>query len=103
MQVISHVLDFGMTVTEAVEAPRWKNTHSPTESNIPHTCSDELLMEGRFTDDVRDGLTKKGHNIKKLELWDGVIGREMIIQVDADTGVLHGAADPRYDGYAIGY
>jgi len=103
MQVISHVLDFGMTVTEAVEAPRWKNTHSPTESNIPHTCSDELLMEGRFADDTQDNLAKKGHNVKQLEPWDGVIGREMIIQVDEETGVLHGAADPRYDGYAIGY
>jgi gamma-glutamyltranspeptidase/glutathione hydrolase len=103
LQVISHVLDFGMTVTEAVETPRWKNNHSPTESNIPHTCTDELLMEGRFPDDIQDALTMKGHNIKQLEPWDGVTGREMIIQVDVDTGVLHGAADPRYDGYAIGY
>ena len=45
MQVITHVLDFGMTVAEAVEAPRWRNTHSPTESNIPHECDNLLFVE----------------------------------------------------------
>ena len=48
MQVITHVLDFGMTVAEAVEAPRWRNTHSPTESNIPHECDNRLYVESRF-------------------------------------------------------
>ena len=48
MQVITHLLDFGMTVAEAVEAPRWRNTHSPTESNIPHECDNLLYVESRF-------------------------------------------------------
>ena len=42
MQVITHVLDFGMTVAEAVEAPRWRNTHSPPSPTSPTnatTCS----------------------------------------------------------------
>ncbi|GIT69383.1 MAG: hypothetical protein Ct9H300mP27_04870 [Chloroflexota bacterium] len=43
MQVLSHIIDFGMTVSEAIEAPRWKSNQSPTESNIPHTCKNELL------------------------------------------------------------
>jgi gamma-glutamyltranspeptidase len=33
----------------------------------------------------------------------GASGSEMMIQVDEDTGALHGAADPRRDGYAIGW
>jgi gamma-glutamyltranspeptidase len=103
LQVLSHVLDFGMTVTEAVEAPRWKNNQSPTESNIPHVCNDELIMEGRFSEDTINGLRRRGHELNILEPWDGVTGREMMIQVDSDTGVLHGAADPRYDGYAVGW
>jgi gamma-glutamyltranspeptidase/glutathione hydrolase len=43
-----HVLDIGMTVAEAVEAPRWRHTQNPTESTVPHTCNDELILEGRF-------------------------------------------------------
>ena len=103
LQVLSHVLDFGMTVAEAVEAPRWRNTQSPTESNIPHVCKDELIMEGRFSEDTMNGLRRRGHDLNILEPYDGVTGREMMIQVDADSGVLQGAADPRYDGYAIGW
>src|SRR5918996_5202745 len=103
LQVITHVLDFGMTVAEAVEAPRWRNTQSPTESNIPHVCNDELLMESRFSEQALAGLSRRGHTLNMLEPWDGVTGREMMVQVDRGSGVLHGAADPRHDGYVVGW
>ena len=102
LQVITHVLDFGMTVAEAVEAPRWRNTHSPTESTIPHECDDLLYLEDRFDDRVRAGLTEKGHDLSVVGAWSGS-GSEVMIQVDPDTGTLGGAADPRRDGYAIGW
>ena len=102
LQVITHVLDFGMTVAEAVEAPRWRNTHSPTESSIPHECDNLLYVESRFASETLDGLRQKGHTLEVMPGW-GASGSEMMIQVDAETGVLHGAADPRRDGYAIGW
>ena len=107
MQVITHVLDFGMTVAEAVEAPRWRNTHSPTESNIPHECENLLYVESRFPTETLDGLRQRGHTLEVMHGW-GASGSEMMIQVDGDTGasdsnVLQGAADPRRDGYAIGW
>ena len=102
LQVITHVLDFGMTVAEAVEAPRWRNTHSPTESTVPHECDDLLYLENRFHDRVRAGLSAKGHQLSIIGPWDAS-GSEMMIQVDPETGALGGAADPRRDGYAIGW
>lgn len=102
LQVISHALDFGMTVAEAVEAPRWRNTHSPTESNYPHTCPDELLVEARFSPETLEGLRRRGHQLNILGDWEAA-GSEMMIQVDSATGALHGAADPRRDGYAVGW
>ena len=107
MQVITHVLDFGMTVAEAVEAPRWRNTHSPTESNIPHECDNLLYVESRVPAETLDGLRQRGHTLEVMHGW-GASGSEMMIQVDGDTGasdsnVLQGAADPRRDGYAIGW
>ena len=102
LQVITHVLDFGMTVAEAVEAPRWRNTHSPTESSIPHECDNLLYVESRFASETLDGLRQRGHTLEVMPGW-GASGSEMMIQVDAETGVLHGAADPRRDGYAIGW
>ncbi len=102
MQVITHLIDFGMTVAEAVEAPRWRNSHSPTESNVPHVCDNLLHMESRFGADARQGLQSRGHQLDMMPDW-GAQGSEMMIQVDPETGALHGAADPRRDGYAIGW
>ena len=102
LQVLSHALDFGMTVAEAVEAPRWRNTHSPTESNYPHTCPDELLVESRFSPETMEGLRQRGHSLNLLDGW-AAAGSEMMLQVDSETGALHGAADPRRDGYAVGW
>ncbi|MCH7606120.1 MAG: gamma-glutamyltransferase [Chloroflexi bacterium] len=102
MQVISHILDFGMTVAEAVEAPRWRNTHSPTESNFPHGCENELLVEGRFSAKTKAELERRGHVLNVLTAW-GASGSEVMIQIDAESGAFHGAADPRRDGYAVGW
>ena len=102
MQVITHLIDFGMTVSEAVEAPRWRNSHSPTESNVPHICDNLLHMESRFGLDVRQALESRGHQLNMMPDW-GAQGSEMMIQVDSESGALHGAADPRRDGYAIGW
>ena len=102
LQVITHVLDFGMTVTEAVEAPRWRNTQNPTESTLPHVCDDILYLESRLPADVRAGLAARGHALQVLGAWESP-GSEVMIQVTPETGVLQGAADPRRDGYAIGW
>jgi gamma-glutamyltranspeptidase/glutathione hydrolase len=102
MQVITHLIDFGMTVSEAVEAPRWRNSHSSTESNVPHVCDNLLHMESRFGSDVRQALERRGHQLNIMSDW-GAQGSEMMIQVDQETGALHGAADPRRDGYAVGW
>ena len=102
LQVLTHVLDFGMTVAEAVEAPRWRNAQSPTESNFPHVCENLLHLESRFSPDIRKGLEERGHELNVMPDW-GAQGSEMMIQADPETGVLQGAADPRRDGYAVGW
>ena len=103
MQIITNLVDHGMTVQEAVEAPRWKHVGDGTESTIPHTAEDRLLMENRFGATAMRQLRGMGHPVHELESWDGVTGREMALYIDPDTGALHGAADPRCDGYAIAY
>ena len=101
-QVVTHVLDFGMNVAEAVEAPRWRHVQDGTESTIPHTAPDELRMEARFPGDVLDGLRGRGHPVTSIGDW-AASGSEVMIQVDTETAALYGAADPRRDGYAIGW
>jgi gamma-glutamyltranspeptidase/glutathione hydrolase len=102
LQVISHVLDFGLNVQEAVEAPRWRHTQNGTESEFPHTCADELRLEGRYSAAVREELAARGHRIAVLGDWDAS-GSQQMIQRHPDSGVLAGGSDPRRDSAALAY
>jgi len=102
LQMISAVLDFGMTATEAVEAPRWRHLQNPTESSVPHTCTDALNLEARFDPDTVRALAARGHPVQTIGAWDAT-GSAMMIARDPATGVLHGGADPRRDGHALGW
>lgn len=102
LQLVTHVLDFGLTPVEAVEAPRWRHVQDPMESTVPHTCRDALQLEARFPEETRAGLARRGHPVEVIGDWAGP-GSAVLIYVDGETGVLHGAADPRRDGYAIGW
>ena len=102
LQLVTHIIDFGMIPQEAVEAPRWRSLQNPTESTIPHTCPDVVLLEGRFPRDVREGLVRKGHELQILSDWGGS-GNAQAIMIDSETNVLIGGSDPRRDGYAVGW
>lgn len=102
LQMITDVVDYGLNVSEAVESPRWRHLQSPTESTIPHICEDALQMEGRFPAATVQELRDKGQPVKPIGDWEAS-GSEMMIEVNAETGALFGAADPRRDGYAIGW
>ncbi len=99
LQVIANVLDYGMNVQEAIEAPRWSSRPGtmPGEENLPY----ELHVEDRISPQVRDGLVKKGHDVKVSGGWS-FAGAQAII-IDQSNKVLMGGADPRRDGYAIGW
>ncbi|MBM3457752.1 MAG: gamma-glutamyltransferase [Armatimonadetes bacterium] len=102
LQVISHVLDFGLNVQEAVEAPRWRHTQNGTESDFPHTCADELILEARFSDEVRAGLAAKGHALRLIGEWEAT-GSQQMISRNPETGVLAGGSDPRRDSLALAW
>ena len=102
LQVLTHVLDSGYNVAEAVEAPRWRHLQDGTESTVPHACADELRLEERFPADVADSLRTLGHPVEMIGPW-AATGSMMMIQANPRTGALFGGADPRRDGYAIGW
>lgn len=102
LQLITHILDFGMNPQEAVEAPRWRSLQNPMESTVPHTCDDVLQLEGRFPESVRAELARRGHELEILDDWGGP-GSAQAILIDPQSGALIGGSDPRRDGYACGW
>jgi len=90
LQTLINVVDFQMTVQEAVDAPRIHHQWMP----------DDLVLERQgIPSDVFDALRAKGH---KLEIRRS-IGDCQAIMIDPKTGERLGAADPRLDGKAAGY
>jgi gamma-glutamyltranspeptidase/glutathione hydrolase len=91
-QLLTHVLDHGMNVQEAIEAPRFRYYEGR-----------RVEMEERFPAHVRHALEQRGHEVTVLEPWSASVGGAQGIRVDVAAGVFQGGADPRRDGYAMGY
>ena len=60
-------------------------------------------MESRFSPEVLARLDGRGHDVEALEPWSRVVGGAQGIMVDEASGALSGGADPRRDGYAMGW
>ena len=91
-QFLTNVLDYGMNVQQAIEAPRFR-----------YFTGRHVEMEERFPLHVRRALEARGHEVKVLEAWSTVVGGSQGIQFDAGQGVFQGGADPRRDGLALGF
>ncbi|MBZ5558554.1 MAG: gamma-glutamyltransferase [Acidobacteriia bacterium] len=101
MQTLLNVIDFGMNVQEAIEAPRWATRSFPA-SPFPHTMyPGEMSVEARVPEAVRQALTQRGHKLRVGGAW--TMGSLAGIIVDPKTGVLSAGTDPRVDAYAIAW
>jgi len=90
LQVILNTVDFGFTIQESIDAPRFHHQWLP----------DELRLEPRgFSTDVVRALERLGHHV----VTTGFMGDAQGIMIDPKTGVRLGASDPRGDGLAVGY
>ena len=89
-QMLLNVLDFGMNVQEAIEAPRVR------------VYRDRLVdAEARIATDVRDELTRRGHDVNEIADWSWIVGGGQGLMRDPEWGALSAGADPRRDGYAL--
>ncbi len=95
-QVISNVIDHGMDVQQAADAPRW--THFP--GTDPRSIDQEMVlrMEEGFEASTVQELEAKGHKIAAYPAV-GTPGAVQLIAIDHERGVHSGGTDRRSDGY----
>ena len=87
LQAIVNVIDHGMTLQEAVEAPRiW-------------TQGQQLEVEEGVSASTRDALSAKGHDVSVVARVAGGMNGVMF---DHEAGLIHGAACWRADGAPVG-
>jgi gamma-glutamyltranspeptidase/glutathione hydrolase len=101
MQTFLNVVEFGMNIQQAIEAPRW-STRSFPASPFPHTMyPGDVSVESRIPAGTRQALVAKGHKVRVSGAY--TIGANAGVIVDMKTGVLHAGADPRTQAYAIAW
>ena len=91
-QFVSNVVDHGLNIQAALEAPRF--------TKLTFDGCD-VTMEDRVPESVRAALGVKGHEIEVQGGYSSMVGGGQSVMRDADSGVNYGASDPRKDGAAI--
>jgi gamma-glutamyltranspeptidase / glutathione hydrolase len=91
-QMMLNLLVHGMNIQEAIEAPR-----------VRFMGGKEVIVEERISADVLSDLERRGHQINRAGLLTYQVGGGHGTYRDPDTGVMSAGADPRRDGYAMGW
>lgn len=91
-QVISDIIDHGMSIQEAILAPR-----------IYRSQAGGLSLEGRVSINAYNKLLEMGHELIVRGDYDPYFGGVHAVLFDHENGVLYGGADPRRDGQAFAF
>jgi gamma-glutamyltranspeptidase/glutathione hydrolase len=102
VQILVNLIDFGMTLQEAGDAPRLHHDGStePTGQSTSMSDGGVLELESGFPIESVRELMRKGHTVK---FANGPYGGYQAIARDPVTGVYAGASESRKDGHAAGY
>jgi len=97
-QIIINMVDFGLNLQEAGDAPRIVHSGSSQPTDEIMKDGGTLSLESGFGKTIEDELTAQGHTIKYEK---GIFGGYQAIMLK--NGVYYGASETRKDGQAAGY
>ncbi len=102
VEIVMNLIDFGMNLQEAGDAPRIQHegSTSPEGQAAPMTNGGWIDLESGFPYETVRGLMQKGHSVRYA---DGPYGGYQAILRDARNGTFVGASESRKDGQAAGY
>jgi len=100
VQILVNMIDFGMNLQEAGDAPRIRHTGSSQPTGSKMTDGGWVNLESGFDYEVIRQLREMGHNIK---VAIGGYGGYQAIMYDSENKVYYGASESRKDGQAAGY
>lgn len=91
-QFVSNIVDYGMNLQAALEAPRWTKAKAPG-------C--EVRIESRAGAETVQALKKLGHEVETRGAHSDTMGRGNVARYNTKTKLITGASDSRADGAAI--
>jgi len=102
IQVLLNIIEFGMNVQEAVEAPRFQTQHLVSSFDDHRINPGVLNLEDRIPKQVGDDLGSRGHKIEMQTAW-GNPSAPTVIKFNSNTRVIEAGADPRRGRYAMAW
>ena len=100
VQIVVNLLDFGMNLQEAGDAPRIEHIGSSKPTGEIMEDGGIVNLETGFDYEVIRNLLRRGH---KIQFAHGPYGGYQAIMRDPESGVYYGASESRKDGQAAGY
>ncbi|MFC2163416.1 gamma-glutamyltransferase [Acidobacteriota bacterium] len=95
-QIIVNTIEFGMSLDEAIEAPRFFSYSTLGKAG-------DISLEARVPESVIKSLRELGHVLEVREAYDKYFGGAQGIMILWDKRLIHGGADSRRDGHGAGY
>ncbi|MDR7555413.1 MAG: gamma-glutamyltransferase [Armatimonadota bacterium] len=99
LQIFQNLVDAGMELQAAIEAPRWHSFPGTDPATVEQPF--ELRIEEGYPAETLTELARRGHRLKPMGEMEGGGGAQAIV-ADRVRGIYLGASDPRVDGCAIG-
>lgn len=100
VQILLNIIDFGMNVQEAGDAPRMLHTGSSEPTGETMLDGGAVALESGFPTSLAEQLQDSGHILRSAR---GEFGGYQGIQYDAQRDIFLGASESRKDGMAAGY
>ncbi|MEM9587053.1 MAG: gamma-glutamyltransferase [Planctomycetota bacterium] len=101
VQVLVNLIDFGLNVQAAGDAPRVRHVGSAQPTGVAMAPNGGTInVESGISEAAVRGLLKRGHQVARTM---GGFGGYQAIRIDWENGTLLGGTEPRKDGIAIGY
>lgn len=102
LQFFLNVVDFGMDLQAALDAPTVHSEHFPSSFYPRQAFAQRLAVEGRIPQEVMDALTARGHQVTKSGEY--AHGKVMGIRFDPASGLIQAAVSAKgVVGYAFGW
>ena len=99
-QIVMNLIDFGMNLQEAGDAPRWDHTGTSTPTGQEATGRGRIRIESGIDYETIRGLMDRGHTVG---FGRGIYGGYQAIMWDEEKKVFRGASESRKDGQAAGF
>ena len=98
--MLVNLIDFGLPVQQAIEAPRFVVDAKP--NFYKPGAALRVQIENRASPETIAALKAMGHDVQVLPGW-GSLGHMQAIRFDPKTGTMMAGGDPRRTAYAMGY